>query len=669
MLRTMGPSPGRVFSRQMLLEALWGERRLPRSAHDRRPRPPPAREARGRPARPGVHPHRARRRVPLPRPVNPLRSVGARLALALLVVVAGALAIVYLIVVPSLEQPARRREALAARAQRRHRRELRTDRGRAGQDFLETRVGAARTRASSSSTASPPPRSPVAATRRRTTSTRRRATTRRAARGADRASFSGGTVDARGRALRRGRRSPSPGRTVVLLVRRRSRRRCRPSTSSSGGCSSPARSRSLVALGARLRRRLALRAPDPAARGAADRIAAGALRRAGRRRRPRRARPARARVRPDARCGWRRSTTRAREFIANASHELRTPLFSLGGFLELLDGRGARRATRAPSSWPTMREQVDRLTKLATDLLDLSRLDAGRLRVEREPRSRRGRATRRRRVRARSPAPTALARGRSRHGRSPALGDEERVLQIGRVLVENALVHTPPGTPCVSRVATGGGRCSRSRTTGPGSRPSTRAHVFERFYRLDGPRASGSGLGLAIARELARAMDGALDARVRAGPDACSRCALPVGRSATRRTGPSLASRFHVSASLTLTTEDVDYSETRCVPHARALVAFGSASAGAALVLLRRRGRPAGSRLRTHDRRRQERLGAGARRDARARRAAPRHRLRPGAIYAQRSPGVVTIYSIFGTDATDGGAGLRLRRLARRRRS
>ena len=66
------------------------------------------------------------------------------------------------------------------------------------------------------------------------------------------------------------------------------------------------------------------------------------------------------------------------EFIANASHELRTPLFSLSGFLELLEEHGARAATRE-EFLGSMREQVARLAKLATDLLDLSRLDAGQL--------------------------------------------------------------------------------------------------------------------------------------------------------------------------------------------------------------------------------------------------------------------------------------------------
>ena len=70
-----------------------------------------------------------------------------------------------------------------------------------------------------------------------------------------------------------------------------------------------------------------------------------------------------------------------REFIANASHELRTPLFSLGGFVELLDDEEISPEVRR-DFLGEMRDQIDRLTRLATDLLDLSRLDAGQLEVE-----------------------------------------------------------------------------------------------------------------------------------------------------------------------------------------------------------------------------------------------------------------------------------------------
>ena len=77
-----------------------------------------------------------------------------------------------------------------------------------------------------------------------------------------------------------------------------------------------------------------------------------------------------------------------KQFIANASHELRTPIFSLGGFVELLEDEDPDPEARAEFV-RTMREQVERLTKLTTDLLDLSKLDAGRDRgdaAQRRPR-------------------------------------------------------------------------------------------------------------------------------------------------------------------------------------------------------------------------------------------------------------------------------------------
>ena len=95
-----------------------------------------------------------------------------------------------------------------------------------------------------------------------------------------------------------------------------------------------------------------------------------------------------------------------------------------------------------------------------------------------------------------------------------AAADEQRVVQIIRNLVENAFVHTPPGTHV--RLHTGrqeGGVVLSVEDDGPGIPPEQRAQVFERFFRGDGRQASGSGLGLAIALELAEAMGGTLSAR------------------------------------------------------------------------------------------------------------------------------------------------------------
>jgi signal transduction histidine kinase len=199
-----------------------------------------------------------------------------------------------------------------------------------------------------------------------------------------------------------------------------------------------------------------------------------------------------------------------KEFVANASHELRTPLFSLGGFLELLAEEDLDEETQR-GFLATMQGQVERLTRLSADLLDLSRVDAGQLRVARElvDLGELGRAV---------AAELEHVASASRHllstdieGDVWCLADEARVLQIGRALVANAITHTPAGTQVTLRV---GRRADRAKLSveddGPGIPKGQREAVFERFYRVEGGVASGSGLGLAIARELARLMGGSV---------------------------------------------------------------------------------------------------------------------------------------------------------------
>jgi two-component system OmpR family sensor kinase len=206
-----------------------------------------------------------------------------------------------------------------------------------------------------------------------------------------------------------------------------------------------------------------------------------------------------------------------KEFVANASHELRTPLFSLGGFLELLADEDLDEETRR-GFLVTTREQVERLTKLSGDLLDLSRMDAGRLRVEREDVDL-------------AEVCTTLAEELDAFAETGghrfevdadadvwALADEERVLQIGRALVSNALVHTPPGSYIVVRAWRDRERVALAvEDDGPGIAAEHLESIFDRFYRVEGGHAWGSGLGLAIARELAERMGGEVRVESRPG--------------------------------------------------------------------------------------------------------------------------------------------------------
>ncbi len=204
-----------------------------------------------------------------------------------------------------------------------------------------------------------------------------------------------------------------------------------------------------------------------------------------------------------------------KEFIANASHELRTPIFSLSGFVELLEDDDPDPEARAEFV-RTMREQVERLTKLTVDLLDLSKLDADAIEIRREPVALGELAHR---------VAEEFGASADRH-RSPitvsgepavaAAADPDRVAQIMRILIDNALTHTPEGTAIKvgAQMENGSARLVVA-DDGPGIEHRSRERVFERFYT--GDEVSGSGLGLAIARELAMRMHGSLDLRSRRG--------------------------------------------------------------------------------------------------------------------------------------------------------
>jgi signal transduction histidine kinase len=202
-----------------------------------------------------------------------------------------------------------------------------------------------------------------------------------------------------------------------------------------------------------------------------------------------------------------------KQFIASASHELRTPIFSLGGFLELLADEDLDEETRR-QFLDQLRGQVDRMRKLATELLDLSRLESGALELRPEPTD----VGQLAREVAAEFTPAA-----QRHESIVVLEleddpieldcDPERVAQVLRILLDNALVHTPSGTGVrVSADRRNGHVRLEVSDRGQGIKRQNMPHIFEPFFTSN-EEAQGAGLGLAIARELAERMQGRLTVR------------------------------------------------------------------------------------------------------------------------------------------------------------
>jgi signal transduction histidine kinase len=200
----------------------------------------------------------------------------------------------------------------------------------------------------------------------------------------------------------------------------------------------------------------------------------------------------------------------AREkFIAIASHELRTPIFSLGGFVELLEDEDLGQEDRQ-RFLEQVKAQVERLSKLSVDLLDLSRLESGALELRPENVDL-GELTRS----VSGEFEPALAQHdahlelRLASRSIEAQCDPVRVAQIVRILIDNALTHTSPGTRIMLTAGRVDGHLRLAvRDDGCGIQPDAIERIFEPFYTGDDHQ--GSGLGLAIASELADRMEGRL---------------------------------------------------------------------------------------------------------------------------------------------------------------
>jgi two-component system phosphate regulon sensor histidine kinase PhoR len=209
----------------------------------------------------------------------------------------------------------------------------------------------------------------------------------------------------------------------------------------------------------------------------------------------------------------RRLETVRRDFISNISHELRTPLASLKALTETLQNGALADPEAGPRFLGRINAEVDALTQMAQELLDLSRIESGQVELILAP------------LAPKSLITSAADRMRMQVERAglkllvkceddlPSIrADKSRLEQVLVNLIHNAVKFTKPGGEIVieagSREAVGGVRFA-VRDSGGGIPAESLSRIFERFYRVEKSRAgSGTGLGLSISKHIIEAHGG-----------------------------------------------------------------------------------------------------------------------------------------------------------------
>ncbi|MEZ4662104.1 MAG: ATP-binding protein [Caldilineaceae bacterium] len=221
------------------------------------------------------------------------------------------------------------------------------------------------------------------------------------------------------------------------------------------------------------------------------------------------------------------------DFVSNVSHELRTPLASLRALAETLNDGALEDPPTARRFLLRMETEVDALTQLVQELMELSRIESGQTPLEfrpcavaeviRQPVERLQSQAERAQVELVSEIDPALP---------PVLVDLDRIRQVTMNLVHNAIKFTPPGGQiCVSAVAEGDQVTIQVKDTGAGINKEDLPRIFERFYKSDRSRAgSGTGLGLAIAKHTVQAHNGRIWAESVEGTGSTFYFSLPVAQ-------------------------------------------------------------------------------------------------------------------------------------------
>ena len=226
------------------------------------------------------------------------------------------------------------------------------------------------------------------------------------------------------------------------------------------------------------------------------------------------------------------------QFMANMSHELRTPLNGVLGMVQViqLDDLSAGQRDRMS----VVQQSAEALTAIVDDILDLSRIEAGRVELEIQPFCLEGVFDNLTRLYA----PRAEDKGLAFKARvdpeaaGPWLGDAARIGQVLANLASNAVKFTTEGMVCIRAGLTDAGLRVTVWDTGVGIPAERQAELFRKFTQLDGSatrKFGGTGLGLAICRELATLMGGEIMVESVEGEGARFTLDLPLERAASEQ--------------------------------------------------------------------------------------------------------------------------------------
>jgi len=217
------------------------------------------------------------------------------------------------------------------------------------------------------------------------------------------------------------------------------------------------------------------------------------------------------------------------DLVATVSHEIRSPLTSVKGFTRTLLAKWERFSDEQKRTMlETINADADRVTRLLTELLDVSRIDAGRVQLRKQI------------VDLRSAIPAVIEKAQHRpEGESRTLeadlpddlptvfADPDKVEQIITNLVENALQYAPE-SPVTVRARSDDGFVRVSvEDAGPGIHPDQLRRIFQKFGRGRENRRAGTGLGLYITRGIARAHGGDVVCQATPGGGATFHLTLP----------------------------------------------------------------------------------------------------------------------------------------------